>query len=805
VSGQYRCKRCRRPVASGHLAARGFIHCPKCNFTFRASAQAPAELALRSDLVIVPVEEEGASYYVIKDPRNNRFFRIKPLEHFLVTQFDGATSLETIRRRASEQKNVLVSGDVLSRFAQKFRELGLLVGEDDDEAGALASRTFLSDVLRIKLPLASPERFLDWLYPKVRFCFSPWFVALVCLSLLAAGTVAVTHGGELVFGLGGVVNLEGLVFVLATVSLVTLLHEVAHGLTCRHFGGRVTDMGFLLLYFLPCFYCNVSDTYLFREKRQRMWVFFAGGFFELFLWALAVLGFRLVATGTVVSRALFVVAAVSFVRSLFNFNPLIKMDGYFMFSEYLGIKNLRREALRSLGRFARRIGNLDCEPVTPALLERHIFGLRGDRFLTAFGATAAVYTVLLVGTIVAYSGGYLFRSFGPDTLGVFAIALVGLLHKPAITAAATAKEVSKEKWEKLGDERKRARFVVLWAVAALIVAFFPWELRIPSELSVLPQERETVRAPSKGRIKEIHVKEGDHVEKGDLILEYDATELELERQKKEQELIGEQERLVILEKKTATGPEEIKVKEQELEAAKVQEVMAKQDLDHARELWTSGLISKVEYDRAENLFAEAIAKRRKAEAELAIAVKQRDQSRRETTESGLGTNPEVQKARIAQLQAELKQLDDLLSRTKIYAGISGTLTTYRFQEKVGDYLEEGAVVCEIINDDRVVIEMPVPEKDMDVVAVGKTIKFKVRGYPGRSFLARVDEIAPVASMTATANGRGSTILVRAFADNAGKVLKPGMTGVAKIYCGMSFLANIWTRDIVRFVRTEFWL
>jgi putative peptide zinc metalloprotease protein len=798
VSGQYCCKRCRRPVESGHLATRGFVHCPRCNFTFRATGQTPSELALRSDLVILPIEEEGASYYIIKDPRTNRFFRVKPLEHFLVTQFDGTTSLETIRRRASEQKNVLVSEDVLSRFAEKFRELGLLVGDGETEADVVArsGSSPWGSVFRFKLPLANPERFLDWLYPKVRLCFSAAFVSLVGLSLLAAGAVVVSHREELVFGLAGVVNLEGLAFVLATVSFITLLHEIAHGLTCRHFGGRVTDMGFLLLYFLPCFYCNVSDTYLFRDRRSRLWVFFAGGFFELFLWALSVLGWRVVAPETTLSRVFFVVAAVSFVRSLFNFNPLIKMDGYFMLSEYLGIKNLRREALRSLGRLARRAAGLDCEPVTVELLERHVLGMRADRFLTAFGTAAALYTVLLVGALVAYSGGYVFRSFGADALGVYAVLLVGLLHKPALTAASTAKEVSKEKWEKLGDQKKRPRFVLLWGIVVLVVAFFPWELRIPSDLNVLPQEREIVRAPSGGRIEQIYVSEGGRVNRGDLILEYDVTELRLEKEKKGRELEAERERLAILIKKQGTGDAEVQVKLQELEAAKLQEARARQNLERSDELWTSGLISKELYDQAQNSLQEAVAKRKKAEAELEIARKLKEQSGSDTNE-----NPEVQRALIAKLETELAQLDDELSRTKIFAGISGTLTTYRFQEKVGDYLEEGAEVCEIVNDDRVVIEMPVREKDIDVVALGRTVKFKVRGYPSKSFLGKVDEIAPVA----TAEKGPSTILVRAFVENADHLLKPGMTGVAKIYCGASFLANIWTRDIVRFVRTEFWL
>ncbi|MGH9391637.1 MAG: hypothetical protein ACRD1Z_18715, partial [Vicinamibacteria bacterium] len=146
-----RCKRCHRPIASAVDSRGPFVRCRDCGYTFRAEppglrpsdsdqargsiAEAAAkedELELRSDLVIAPVEEEGASYFVIKDPNSNRYFRVKPLEHFLITQFDGKTSLEIIRRRASEEKNVLVSEEVLSRFADKFRELGLLHrGEED--------------------------------------------------------------------------------------------------------------------------------------------------------------------------------------------------------------------------------------------------------------------------------------------------------------------------------------------------------------------------------------------------------------------------------------------------------------------------------------------------------------------------------------------------------------------------------------------------------------------------------------------------------------------------------------------------
>jgi multidrug resistance efflux pump len=162
---------------------------------------------------------------------------------------------------------------------------------------------------------------------------------------------------------------------------------------------------------------------------------------------------------------------------------------------------------------------------------------------------------------------------------------------------------------------------------------------------------------------------------------------------------------------------------------------------------------------------------------------------------------DAQKAVIQRLEAELARLEDVLARSQIHAPISGTLTTYRFQEKLGEFLEEGDLVCEVVDDEKVVIEMPVPEKEIDALQVGYPVKFKVRGYPHRSFEAEVAEIAPVA----TQEEQISTILIRATVDNKDHALKPGMTGVAKVYCGGTVVSHVLMRDLIRFIRTEFWL
>ena len=98
------------------------------------------------------------------------------------------------------------------------------------------------------------------------------------------------------------------------------------------------------MFFMPCFYCNVSDAWLFPERFKRLWVSFAGPYFELFVLALATLVWRVTDFGTWPHYLSLLVVATSTIRTLINFNPLIKLDGYYLLSDYLDISNLRRRS-----------------------------------------------------------------------------------------------------------------------------------------------------------------------------------------------------------------------------------------------------------------------------------------------------------------------------------------------------------------------------------------------------------------------------------------------------------------------------
>src|SRR5262249_6184130 len=137
---------------------------------------------------------------------------------------------------------------------------------------------------------------------------------------------------------------ETALVVWLTLVVATFCHEFAHGLTCKHHGGEVHEVGFLALYFMPCFYCNVSDAWLFREKSKRLWVTLAGGYCGLWLLALGVLVWRLALADSPLDLLSWVVLSVLLVRVFFNFNPLLKLDGYYLLSDLLEIPNLRQRA-----------------------------------------------------------------------------------------------------------------------------------------------------------------------------------------------------------------------------------------------------------------------------------------------------------------------------------------------------------------------------------------------------------------------------------------------------------------------------
>jgi hypothetical protein len=137
--------------------------------------------------------------------------------------------------------------------------------------------------------------------------------------------------------------------------LIIVIHELGHGVTCKYFGGQVPEIGAMLLYFQPAFFCNVNDAWAFPELRKRLWVTAAGSWVQLILAALAAVAWLLLEPGSLLADAALTAVVIGGVMTvLANANPLIPLDGYYALSDWLEIPNLRLRAFAHLGWWIKR-------------------------------------------------------------------------------------------------------------------------------------------------------------------------------------------------------------------------------------------------------------------------------------------------------------------------------------------------------------------------------------------------------------------------------------------------------------------
>lgn len=365
---------------------------------------------IRVDLVTSEVKEGGETYYVVKDPITRRFFRFREHEHFILRSLTGTASLAQIRETYERRFGASLPATSLERFLARMGALCLLdQGLAEEDIARLQRRAstearLATRLLQLRLRALDPDKFLSAIAPHTRFLFTWQFVALVGVLTVAATALTAYRWQDYTAQARMLFRPEAIPTFVVVVFVVTALHELAHGLTCKHYGGEVREIGFLLIYLVPALYCNVSDAWLFKTKGKRIWVSAAGTFFQVFLYALAAIVWFFVDRGTWASDACAIAVAVAGLTALFNFNPLIKLDGYYMLSDYLEIPNLRRRAFAYLWREVRRVA-LRRRPAAGEITakERAVY--------LAYGISAGIYSLGLLALVVFKLGGFVVSVF----------------------------------------------------------------------------------------------------------------------------------------------------------------------------------------------------------------------------------------------------------------------------------------------------------------------------------------------------------------------------------------------------------
>jgi len=699
----------------------------------------------------------------------------------------------------------------------------------------LTHRPRRQSILFWRKGLFDPDRLFDWLAPKVPFFWTRAFVVASALLIGLAITTVVLNHAALASQFAGALRVEALLAVAATILLVTTIHEFGHGLTCKRFGGEVHELGFLLLFCMPCLYCNVSDAWLMRERRRRIWVTLAGGYIELCLWALAVFVWRMTVQDSLVNYLAWMIITVSGVRVFLNFNPFLKLDGYYLLSDVLGISNLRQRALDCLTAHLRW---LLWGAARPARDER-------SKTLLIYGVACWAFSIAFLTLIFSQFAQIAYTSWG--LLPALAVAVVGLVALRPLFKGLSLGELRNMRLH-------RPRRATVWlgggvlSVAALCL--IPWEKRAAGTFEVRPMKREEVRAPVAGFIKEVAYDEGDSVEPRAMIVRIEVPDLDSRIAQKKAELNEVDAKLRLLE--SGTREEELAEQRKRVKRAQTWRDLAEDDLENAQQAFADDIrrldqkvaqyqaeveqaLNTVErsaillrtrivsaqqheenqrrVDVAKALLKQAEAEKAsvlslgtvKAEQELALREKQFADEIGALELLEAGTRPEeidAEKARRVRLLEEMSYLANLKKKQVVQSSVSGVVTTPRLKEKIGQYLEEGALVCEVERATSLQIDITMPEEEVAAVESGQRVELKARALPFKTFATSVERIAPAAK--SESGDLQSSLVVYCQLDDAGSELRPGMTGYARIECGKEPVGRILLDKVLRYVRTEFW-
>jgi putative peptide zinc metalloprotease protein len=730
---------------------------------------------LRGDLVQSYRGSGDELTLVVKDPQNGRFFKFGPTEAFLLGRLGGESTPEQLQGAVEEQFGAPLPRQTLDAFVARLGRLGLL---ETGQGPSHRLKRVRGTLLYLRFPGFDPDRLVTWLAGKLTFCFTRAFVTFSMMLILAGIWTAVGQSAEIGQDLQRLYSLSSLLAIYLTVLVVVAFHEFAHGITCKHFGGTVREMGFMLLYFQPAFYCNVSDAWLFPKKSQRLWVSFAGAYFELVIWGAATMTWWLTDPFTIINYVALIIMATSGIKSLFNLNPLIKLDGYYLLSDWLGIPNLRQRAVGFLSsRFKRLLGlgTPPLEEVTPR--ERRIF--------IFYGALAWSYSTWLLTFIAWNFFGFATERYGGWGFVIFTILLAQVFHYPLKRwfARPLGRIDRMKKWA------KRAMQAGVLAGAACALFLVRTDLRVSGPFYVLPLHNCDVRAEVDGIIQRIEVEEGQQVKKGDLIARLSDRDRRAELSKTTAQIEETQARLRLLQ--AGTRAEELELARTLLQKAEERVDYARINLEMDEKLAQQQLISQRELQ----LTKEASA----------VRVKELQEARDRLKLLQAGSRPEEIEATAAELnrlKGHCAYVEQQLELLEVHTPVDGIVTTPRVREKVGQAVKKGDLIAEVHEMRRLTIEINVPEKEIADVHVGQRIVLKARAYPLQQFEAQVTAVAPAAIEPEPRVER--MVRVRTELENPGLLLKPEMSGRAKIYCGERRLIDIVGRRLVRFFKVEFW-
>ena len=498
------------------------------------------KIGLRSHVRVHKHVYRNNTWYILRDESSGRHHRFNEMAYSFISLINGKRTVneiweilqEKLGDDAPTQQEVINLLGQLHHADHLLADLAPDVEELIDRRRSERRKLFIARIgnpLAIRIPLLDPDRWLMRWLPIAKPLFTKTAAAVGLFVMLLALLEMTRHWSMLSkHALEHALSPYNLLIIWFVYPIVKGIHELGHAFAVKKWGGEVHEMGIMLLVLMPVPYVDASASTSFRSERQRMTVSAAGIIVELLLASIALLLWLNVQQG-LVSDVLFNVMLICGVSTvLFNGNPLLRFDGYYVFADAIEIPGLGKRA----------------NSFYTYLIQRYLFGVKqikspvtadGEIFwFVTYGAAAFVYRIFILVMITLYIAGQYF--FVGVALALWAIFMQLVL--PVLKAIAYLL-----KNPVLSHRRERALSVSIGAIAFVVAMLFliPVPLNTMAQGVVWMPEDSYVRAGSNGFIQRILVDDGTFVKKGTALIEtYDPlmeAQLELHRAKKKELLL----------------------------------------------------------------------------------------------------------------------------------------------------------------------------------------------------------------------------------------------------------------------------
>ena len=488
----------------------------------RVRELAQLRLTVRNDLKFTPHFESGEPCYLIEDAARSQFFRVGISEYLLISMFDGTTSVGDALVRLSQ-----LDGDHALTEAEATSICKWLVDSElaytPESTGAerlaknavdraIRKRLGAWNPLSMKLPLAYPDRLFAKITPSLSWLFG-LNAALVGLVVAAVAIYKVALGWDSFMQASSGIFSPGRWIWLALCWLaLKVIHESAHAIVCRKYGGAVHEAGAIFVLFAPLAYVDLTSSWRFRSKWKRIHTAAAGMYIELWIAAIAAIVWSATAPGLVNHLCFNVIVMASLTTIVFNANPLMRFDGYYILSDLFEIPNLYSGGQQYTQYVGRRY-------ILGEKINSSLRWSSREIFTRVYGFAALLWRVFICASLII-AASLMFHGLGIILAAVAVVLWIG------VPFARLIKHVCRRD----GMQRQRKTRLAISTLALAMLAFFafnavcwPGAKKAPAIVQYEPLA--FVRASSPGFVRKIHVLSGQRVDLGQPIAELENRQL----------------------------------------------------------------------------------------------------------------------------------------------------------------------------------------------------------------------------------------------------------------------------------------